>query len=48
MLEEILQTIDFLSLVELRVSMKKTGPGKYRGLSPFTSERTPSFYIDVE
>jgi DNA primase len=45
---EILNKLDFTELVSSKVKLFKAGKNKFRGLSPFTSEKTPSFYVDSE
>jgi DNA primase len=45
---EILNKLDFTELVSSKVKLFKAGKNKFRGLSPFTSEKTPSFYIDSD
>jgi DNA primase len=42
----VLSKLDFAELVSTKVKLSKSGTNRYRGLSPFTSEKTPSFYID--
>lgn len=46
--EKIYEKLDFHELVSLRVSLKQKHGDKYTGLSPFSSEKTPSFHIDAE
>lgn len=43
---KILNTLDFAELVATKVKLSKSGKDRYKGLSPFTSEKTPSFYVD--
>lgn len=47
MVNEILGKVDFLELVSRRVSLSKAGVDQYRGLSPFTNEKSPSFFVNV-
>lgn len=47
MKEEVLAKLDFHGLVSEYVSLKPSGRDKFKGLSPFSKERTPSFYIDT-
>ena len=42
----VLEQIDFAELVSTKVKLSKSGHNRFRGLSPFTSEKTPSFYVD--
>jgi DNA primase len=42
----LLNNLDFAELVASRVRLSKSGKDRYKGLSPFTSEKTPSFYVD--
>jgi len=44
----VLNKLDFAELVATKVKLSKSGTNRYRGLSPFTSEKTPSFYVDNE
>lgn len=44
----VLQQLNFAELVSTKVKLTKSGTNRYRGLSPFTSEKTPSFYVDNE
>lgn len=46
MVTEILAKVDFLELVSRRVSLSHVNDTSYRGLSPFTNERTPSFFVN--
>jgi DNA primase len=42
----LLNNLDFSELVSTKVKLLKSGKDRYKGLSPFTSEKTPSFYVD--
>lgn len=42
----VLDQLDFAELVSLKVELSKSGTNRFRGLSPFTTEKTPSFYVD--
>lgn len=44
--QEILNRLDFAELVSRRTSLKKVKADEYRGLSPFTNEKTPSFFVN--
>ncbi|WP_420387412.1 DNA primase [Roseivirga sp.] len=43
-IQEIKNRIDIVEVISDFVSLKKVG-SNYRGLSPFTNEKTPSFYV---
>lgn len=43
-IDQIFQVADIIEVVGEFVQLKKSG-SSYRGLSPFTSEKTPSFYV---
>ncbi|WP_306641448.1 DNA primase [Sanyastnella coralliicola] len=43
-IDQIMQSVDIIEVVGEFVPLKKSG-SSYRGLSPFTSEKTPSFYV---
>lgn len=43
-IQEIKNRIDIVEVISDFVSLKKVG-NNYRGLSPFTNEKTPSFYV---
>jgi DNA primase catalytic core len=45
---DVLNKLDFFEFVSTKVKLSPSGKNRYRGLSPFTSEKTPSFYIDNE
>ncbi|HWG84822.1 MAG TPA: DNA primase, partial [Deinococcales bacterium] len=47
MKEEIRARLDFRELVAEYVALKPAGRDKWKGLSPFSKEKTPSFYVDV-
>ncbi|MFA5626198.1 MAG: DNA primase [Thiohalomonadaceae bacterium] len=47
MLSEILEKVDFVALVSRKISLTKTKPDSYKGLSPFTNEKTPSFFVNA-
>jgi DNA primase len=47
MKEEIRARLDFRELVSEYVALKPSGRDKWKGLSPFSKEKTPSFYVDV-
>src|SRR5919198_369263 len=42
--EEIKQRVDLVELIGRSVALKRAG-GYYRGLCPFHTEKTPSFYV---
>lgn len=43
---EIIDSLDFAELVSKRTALKKVKQNEYRGLSPFTHEKTPSFFVN--
>lgn len=43
---DVLDLLDFSELVSTRVKLTPSGSNRFRGLSPFTNEKTPSFYVD--
>lgn len=47
-LDRIRDAIDFASLVEQRVELRRAGTGRMTGLCPFHDERTPSFSVNVD
>jgi len=46
--KELIQECDFYELVSQTTKLTKTKENEYKGLSPFTSEKTPSFFINSE
>lgn len=44
-IEDIRDRVDIVTVVERVVTLKRAG-SEYRGLSPFTNERTPSFFVN--
>lgn len=46
--QEILSQVDFLELVGRKTTLTKFNTNSYKGLSPFTSEKTPSFFVNTE
>ena len=44
-IEEIKARADILDIVGDYVTLKRSGSGSYKGLSPFKDERTPSFHV---
>ncbi|MBF6618871.1 MAG: DNA primase [Patulibacter sp.] len=47
-LDRIRDAIDFASLVEQRVELRRAGVNRMTGLCPFHDERTPSFSVNVD
>lgn len=45
--DDIRARIDLRELVAEYVALKPSGANKWKGLSPFTKEKTPSFYVDT-
>lgn len=45
-LREMLNSLDFAELVGKRTTLKSVEGNKFRGLSPFTNEKTPSFFVN--
>jgi DNA primase len=45
---DVLNRLDFYEFVSTKVKLSSSGKNRFRGLSPFTSEKTPSFYIDSQ
>lgn len=45
-IKEIFNLLDFAELVSKRTNLKRTSDDKFRGLSPFTNEKTPSFFVN--
>ena len=45
-LEEIIELVDFVELVQKKTNLKKIKSDQYRGISPFTNEKTPSFFVN--
>lgn len=48
MQNDILSKIDFLELVSRKVLLIKVKDSSYKGLSPFTNEKTPSFFVNTK
>jgi DNA primase catalytic core len=46
--EDMKAKISLKAIVESRTSLTSIGKDRYRGLSPFTDEKTPSFYVDED
>jgi DNA primase len=46
MKDEIRQRLDLREIVSEYVALKPSGPNKWKGLSPFSKEKTPSFYVN--
>lgn len=44
--KEIIAALDFAELVSKRTTLKRVKQNEYRGLSPFTNEKTPSFFLN--
>ena len=47
MKDEIRQRLDLREIVSEYVALKPSGPNKWKGLSPFSKEKTPSFYVNA-
>lgn len=47
MKDEIRQRLDLREIVSEYVALKPSGPNKWKGLSPFSKEKTPSFYVNT-
>lgn len=45
-MEEIIEKLDFHGLVSKKTQLKRFKGEQFKGLSPFTNEKTPSFFID--
>jgi len=45
-IHDILHKLDFIDLVNKRTVVTRLKESEYRGLSPFTNEKTPSFYVN--
>lgn len=45
-LDEIFERLDFHGLVSKKTQLKRFKGEQFRGLSPFTSEKTPSFFVN--
>lgn len=46
-IQEIISKVDFADLVSKKTTLVRTQPDRYKGLSPFTNEKTPSFFINT-
>lgn len=44
---EIMSAVDIVEYIQRYTELKPIGGGEYKGLSPFTSERTPSFFVNA-
>lgn len=44
---EIMEAVDIVDYIGRYTELKPIGGGEYRGLSPFTHERTPSFFVNA-
>ncbi len=47
MKDEIRQRLDLREIVSEYVALKPSGPNKWKGLSPFSKEKSPSFYVNT-
>jgi DNA primase len=47
MKDQIRQRLDIREIVSEYVALKPAGPNKFKGLSPFAKEKTPSFYVNT-
>ena len=47
MKDEVRQRLDIREVVAEYVALKPAGPNKWKGLSPFAKEKTPSFYVNT-
>jgi DNA primase len=45
--DDIRARLDIREVIGEYVALKPSGAGKFKGLSPFTKEKTPSFYVDT-
>ena len=45
-IREIIDKVDFVDLVSKKTNLKSVKPNQYKGLSPFTNEKTPSFFLN--
>lgn len=45
--QEILSRVDFVDLVSKKTTLTRTRQDRYRGLSPFKNEKTPSFFVNA-
>jgi DNA primase len=45
--EEIIGKLDFYGLVSKKTQLKRFKGDQFRGLSPFTNEKTPSFFVNT-
>jgi DNA primase len=46
-IEEIIEKLDFHGLVSKKTQLKRFKGDQFRGLSPFTHEKTPSFFVNT-
>lgn len=46
-IEEIRARCNIVDLIGIYVQLKRSGTNSYKGLCPFHSEKTPSFYVDA-
>jgi len=47
-IDEIRQRADIVEIVRRHVELKRAGPGSWKGLCPFHSEKSPSFYVNEQ
>ena len=47
-ISEVKSGMDIFEIVRQRVELSPAGPGRYRGLCPFHSEKSPSFFVDAK
>ena len=45
-IDKIFATVDIVEVISDFVNLKKAG-ANYKGLSPFTNEKTPSFFVKI-
>ena len=42
---QVLAAVDIVEVIGARLSLKPSGGSRFKGLSPFTNEKTPSFIV---
>ena len=45
--QKLKETVDIVDVIGEQVALKRSG-SRYKGLSPFSQEKTPSFFVNPE
>jgi DNA primase len=47
-INDLLARVDIVDVIDARMTLRKAGASRYKGLCPFHDEKTPSFSVDVD